>query len=114
MLRAKFFGAFNYRVGGCSETLNESSIIGRSVVGAFREPGGNRNWRYNDRANIRPEPTRILHLLFLSHETSGNDLVRTVRPATGRVVFPCHKSGLRRDGTLWAGPYIHGRPGPTQ
>src|SRR5438270_11862609 len=61
MLRAKFFGAFNYRVGGCSETLNESSIIGRSVVGAFREPGGNRNWRYNDRANIRPEPTRILH-----------------------------------------------------
>ena len=64
MLRAKFFGAFNYGVGGSGETLNKSSIIGRSVIGAFGEPGGNRNWRYNDRANIRPELTRILHLLF--------------------------------------------------
>ena len=64
MLRAKFFGAFDYGVGGCSEPLNEGSIIGRSVIGAFGEPGGNRNWRYNDRANIRPELTRILHLIF--------------------------------------------------
>jgi hypothetical protein len=114
MLRAKFSGAFNYGIGGCSEPINESSIIGRSVIGAFGEPGSNRDWRYNDRANIRPELTRILHLLFLSHETPGNDLVRTVRQATGRVVFHWHKSGLRRDGMLWAGLHIHGRPGPTQ
>src|SRR2546421_4888364 len=103
MLRAKFFGAFNYRVGGCSETLNESSIIGRSVVGAFREPGGNRNWRHNDRANIRPEPTRILHLLFLSHETSGNDLVRTA-PGYGQSCVSLPQ--------VWPAPGRHamGRP----
>jgi hypothetical protein len=52
--------------GGCggTESINKSPIIGRSVVGTFGYPGGNRNWAYSNRANLRPELILVLHLLL--------------------------------------------------
>lgn len=72
MLRTKLSGFLHNGACSCIEPLTESSIISRSVIGTFDESGGNRNWRYNNHAYIRPKLTRILHLFFLSHEISGD------------------------------------------
>src|SRR5713226_9159673 len=73
MLRTKLPGSLHNGPCSCIEPLTESSIISRSVIGAFGESGGNRNWRYNNHAYIRPKLTRILHLFSLSHEISGDN-----------------------------------------
>jgi hypothetical protein len=64
MLRTKFFGRPENGAGGCAEPFAESSFVSRSVVGAFGEPSGNRNWRCDNDAGICPELIRILHFLF--------------------------------------------------
>ena len=63
MLRTKLPSFLHNGACSCIEPLTESSIISRSVIGTFGESGGNRNWRYNNHAYIRPKLTRILHLI---------------------------------------------------
>jgi hypothetical protein len=74
MLRAKSSGRSDDGPCGCTESVNECPIIGRSVIGAFGDSGNNRNWTYSNRTNIRPELVRVLHALFpsphRSHETA--------------------------------------------
>src|SRR5713101_1147245 len=92
MLRTKLLGFLHD--GACSriEPRTESPIISRSVIGTFGEPGGNRNWRYNNHAYIRPELTRILHPFFLSHEIPGGGPRRpptiASRPLRGQRRYP--------------------------
>ena len=66
VLRAEPPGCPDNRVRGGAEPFNESPVIGRSVVGAFGESSGNRNWRYSNRANLGPEFVFLLHLLLHS------------------------------------------------
>jgi hypothetical protein len=78
VLRAKPSGRFDDGACGGAEPVNECSIIGRSVIGAFGDSGRNCNWAYSNRTNIRPELVRVLQLLFPLHR----DLMG--RPVRGR------------------------------
>jgi hypothetical protein len=65
MLGSEFFGRSHNGTCCRIESFAESPVISRGVVGTFGESSGNRHWRYNNHAGIRPELVRILHLLFL-------------------------------------------------
>jgi hypothetical protein len=119
MLRAKSFGCLDNGARGGTEPINESAIIGRSVIGTFGESSGNCNWTYSNRANIRPELVFVLHLLLHS-PTRSQETARASRQPQhhNRTRAPrCSALALTRHTPYWPSPgrrtHIHGGPEPT-
>jgi len=44
------------------EPFDESPVVSRSVIGTFGQSSRNRNWCYDDRTDVLPEFTLVLHL----------------------------------------------------
>ena len=55
-----------------SEPCDERSVVARSVVGTLGQPGGNRDWRYDNRADIHQNS--FLFSLSILHSLSRNKL----------------------------------------
>jgi hypothetical protein len=64
MLRAEILPCPDNWVRSRAEPFDESSVVSRSVIGTLGQSSGNRNWCYDNRADVRPEFTFILHLPF--------------------------------------------------
>jgi hypothetical protein len=78
VLRAESSCCLDNGACGGTEPINESPVVGRSVIGTFGASGGNRNWAYSNRANIGPELVLVLHLL-LHTPTRSQKTAPTVR-----------------------------------
>ena len=125
MLRTKSSGGPDNGARGCTEPVNECPIIGRSVIRAFGDSGGNCNWTYSNRTNFRPELVRVLHLLFPLHVNLMRWPVRVV----SHSIAGLHAAGARlrrgcphlmpilihpRTTRHRPGTQICGGPGPTR
>jgi hypothetical protein len=55
MLRTEILSGPDNRARNPIEPFDESSVVSRSVIGTLGQSSGNRNWRYDNRADIRPE-----------------------------------------------------------
>src|ERR1700687_5840130 len=75
MFRTEVLSGLDNRGGSPGESLDERSVVSRSVIGTLGQSGGDRNWCHDDRADVRPELALVLHVPFPSSATCREGFV---------------------------------------